>query len=356
MRDDLRQYCIPPDLDLKSALVMLDNTGNKILFVADTTDRLLGTLTDGDIRRWILSNGKLNARVERICNTKPFTAAPGYNVEEVAATMITRKFTAIPVVDDDGRLVDIVFWSDVFSREHHVETRPLGADVVIMAGGRGTRLDPFTKILPKPLIPIGDRTILEIIIDKFRAYHAEHFYITVNHKSKIIKSYFEELQPEYGITYVDETQPLGTAGSLRYLQGRLSERVVVTNCDIIIDADYNSICDYHVAEGNAITIVGSLKHVKIPYGVCEIEVGGQLRAMTEKPVYDVLVNTGMYVANSAMLELIPEGRMYHMTHLVEDAMARGEKVGVFPIGENAWKDTGEWEEYRKTLQRFTYDS
>ena len=225
---------------------------------------------------------------------------------------------------------------------------------VIMAGGKGTRLDPFTRILPKPLIPIGDKTILEIIIDKFMDYRVNHFYISVNHKAKIIKSYFEELDPDYDLTFLYEEKPLGTVGALKQLEGKIEGNIVLTNCDIIIDADYADILKNHRDNNNGITVVASLKHYNIPYGICEIENGGTLVCIKEKPEYDFLVNTGMYIIDSKLVKFIPENEFFHITHLIEAVQKQGTRIGVYPISENSWIDTGEWVEYKNAIEKLKF--
>jgi dTDP-glucose pyrophosphorylase len=351
MRTDIEKFCISPSCDLKTALASLRTSGEKIVFVVDERKRLLGTLTDGDVRNWILEGGELNAKIDNVYYHFPYTVGVDYDMQKVRETMLEMKFNGIPVIDGGRVLVGLLFWQDVFGGRQQIEKPALNVPVVIMAGGKGTRLDPFTRILPKPLIPIGEKTVLETIISRFIPYNVRHYYITVNHKAKIIKSYFEELRPDYELTFVDEKMPQGTAGSLQYLRGSLSGDFIVTNCDIIIDTDYNEVLAYHIKQGNAITIVGSLKHIKIPYGVCDVGKGGRLKSISEKPEHNVLVNTGMYVISSELLDYIPADGMYHMTNLVDDAMKNGRKVGVFPIDETAWFDTGEWEEYDKTLRR-----
>ena len=222
-----------------------------------------------------------------------------------------------------------------------------------MAGGKGTRLEPFTRILPKPPIPIGNKPIIEIIIDKFREYRIDRFYLTVNFKSKMIKSYFDELSPDYSLHYLEESKPLGTSGSLKYLEGQISETFMVSNCDIIIDADYNEMVKYHREQGNLITMVASLKHYHIPYGICEIENGGTLKGIKEKPEYGFLVNTGMYVVEPKALNYLKKDEPLDFTQLIELIQKDGQKVGVFPVSEKSWLDTGEWEEYKKSLDQLT---
>ena len=337
---------------IKDALKQLEETERKTLFVVDDGSRLIGTLTDGDIRRWILAEGSLDGEVESICNKKPRVAVVNYDAEQVKKEMLENKIGCIPVVNAEREIIEILFWEDLFGEGvARKQTKPIELPVVIMAGGKGTRLDPFTKILPKPLIPLGDKTVIEIIIDSFVDCGVGKFYISVNYKSKIIKSYFEELDPPYSIDYINEDKPLGTAGSLRYLCGKINTPLIITNCDVIIKADYHDLVEHHLAKGNDITLVASLKNYNIPYGVCEIENGGTLNRIREKPEYNFLVNTGLYVLQPETLELIPENEFFHITHLMEKVKATGGKVGVYPISDKSWIDTGEWAEYKNALNQ-----
>ena len=222
--------------------------------------------------------------------------------------------------------------------------------MVIMAGGKGTRLDPFTRILPKPLIPIGDKAIIDIIMDKFADQGIKEFYVSINTKAHMIKSYFKEVNTKYSISYIEEEEPLGTAGSLKFLEGRIKGSVLVSNCDIIVDCDYAEVVDFHRNNGYDVTIVGSYRHFTIPYGICEIEKNGLLKDLKEKPEYDFLVNTGMTVLGKKTLGLIPAGEKFHITDLITRVRENRGKVGVFPINEKSWIDVGHWEEYHKSVK------
>lgn len=352
MNPNIAAFIVETDATIIQAMRQLEETAQKILFVVDRERRLIGSLTDGDIRRWILAEGGLQDSIGKVCNKSPYRVDPNYDLEQVRGVMVERNIGCVPVVDDRGQLVELLFWESVFKDSgKHKPIRPIHLPVVIMAGGKGTRLDPFTRILPKPLIPLGDKTVIEHIIDSFLKFGVSTFYLSVNHKSKIIKSYFEELHPPYTIEYIHEDRPLGTAGSLRYLRDQLAGSIIVTNCDILIEADYAELVEFHHKNHNDITIVGSLKNYHIPYGICEIVNGGTLARITEKPEYNFLVNTGMYVLRAETLRLIPEGEIFHMTHLIESVKEMGGKVAVFPVSDKAWLDTGEWAEYRKALKQ-----
>lgn len=332
------------------ALHQLEETRRKILYVITEDGRLVGTLTDGDVRRWILGGGKLDGVVGAVCNRCPYSVESGYRLDDLKRVMTERKITSVPVLDDAGRVVDVLFGDGLVevgsdSRQEAL----LGMPVVVMAGGKGTRLAPFTSVLPKPLIPIGDKTAIEVIIESFVDCGVDDFYLSVNYKSKLIQAYFEELAPSYRLHYVHEDKPLGTGGGLRTLAGRLEGDLIVTNCDVIIKADYHDLVDHHVRENNDITMVVSLRHYDIPYGICDIVDNGQLCAMREKPQYHFLVNTGLYVLKSSVLEMIPEDQFYHLTELIDDVKRHGGRVGVYPISDKAWLDTGEWQQYCDTM-------
>lgn len=351
MTEHVQPFLMSEKSSIVSSMQKLNETAEKILFVTDSDNRLIGSVSDGDIRRWILSGGGLDECVGKVCNKSPFTVGKNVNAATVRELMMENKLECIPVVSRDNEVVELLFWREIFQDNYQRPLKQLELPVTIMAGGMGTRLDPFTKILPKALIPIGDKPIIEIIIDRFRAYGISQYFISVNHKSKIIKSFFEELEPDYDVEYLEEKMPLGTAGGLKPLTGKVNGSVIVTNCDILINCDYSEIVDYHRESANDITLVASLKRYALPYGVCRLGNAGDLINIEEKPEYSYLVNTGLYVLKSEVFELIPENEFFHMTHLIEKAKAHGKRVGVFPISEGSWLDTGEWDEYRNAVDK-----
>lgn len=354
MTEDVRPFLVSEKFTIRQAMEQLERTEERILFVVDSGSCLVGSLTDGDIRRWILSDGDLKAEVSLVCNRSPRVAELDFDVEQLRAEMLARNLSCVPVVSVAREIVKLVFWKDLFQSDiARASKQQLSLPVVIMAGGKGTRLAPFTNVLPKPLIPMGDRTVIEIIIDQFLPYGLDRFHLSVNYKSKILKSFFEELSPKYSVAYLEEREPRGTAGALRALYEDSRESLIVTNCDIIIQADLGDLVSFHTENNYDLTLVASLKDYKIPYGVCELEKGGSLAQIKEKPQYSFLVNTGMYVVRRDRLNLIPEDAHCDMTDFIETIKQKGGSIGVFPIGENAWIDTGEWTEYRRALDHLS---
>ena len=347
----MKDITIQTDITIRQSMKLLDKTAEKCLLVVDKNRKLLGTVTDGDLRRSILAGAQFSEDISECYHKRPVTLVEGhFNTEEAKQLLRGKKLDLIPVIDDEGTLIEYLTWGsldDVQKPARSLQDVP----VVIMAGGKGARLEPFTKVLPKPLVPIQEKPIIEHIIERFTDITCSEFYLTVNYKGRILKAYFEELQPDYNVTFVDENEPLGTAGSLQLLMGKFDKPFFVTNCDIIVKADCVSLYEFHQKGGYDITLVASTKEYIIPYGTCELNGDGHLSHINEKPHYDFLINTGLYVLNPNMLKLIPENKFYHITHLIEDAKNQGKKVGVFPIDDDAWIDVGQWAEYKKAVER-----
>jgi dTDP-glucose pyrophosphorylase len=352
--NSLHKFLVSADMIVRDAMKKLDESHQKILFVINDGQKLAGALTDGDIRRWILSGHDLEGSVAEVCNKNPVTVPTDYNLEEVKKLMLENRIQAIPSIGPDRELQTVLFWDAIFDDKYHVDVKEsLSVPVVIMAGGAGTRLDPFTRILPKPLIPIGHRSILEVIIDMFREYGIKEYFISVYHKSKVIKAYLDELKPPYDIVYLEEDKPLGTVGALWQLKNRINQSLILTNCDTIIQCNYNDMIKFHEKNNYDITLVGSMINHKLPYGICEIEGDGKLVNLVEKPEYSYLVSTGMYALRNTALTLIPDNSFFNITDLIDKVHQNNGKVGVYPISEKSWLDTGEWQEYKKTVEQLS---
>lgn len=350
---NIRQYLIQKSESIKNALKLIDKNSRKIVFAIDIENKLYGALTDGNIRRWIIKTSGIEGKVEDICDKNPIFFLEGYSIEQVKEIMFSKGIEAVPVVDNERKIIKILFWNDIFKEEREKFTQ-INLPVVIMAGGKGTRLDPFTRILPKPLIPFNNKAIIEVIMDEYSKFGMKKFYISINYKAKIIKAYFEEQKSNYNFEFIEEDNPLGTAGALKFLEKKVNTSFFVSNCDTIIKEDYSKIYNFHKENNFVLTIVGSMQHHTIPYGVCEIKNGGKLKKIIEKPVYDFLANTGMYLLNSEVLYLIPHNKFYNITDLVSILIENNHKVGVYPISEKSWIDIGQWWQYNSNFNKMLF--
>ncbi|OGQ23295.1 MAG: hypothetical protein A3I05_02960 [Deltaproteobacteria bacterium RIFCSPLOWO2_02_FULL_44_10] len=347
----LESLLTTPDVSIKTAWKKLNDNGYKVLFVVSDERQLMGIVTDGDVRRWVLEEKSLLESVQKVMNPNPIAAQETEDLAEMKKKLLDHRIDCIPVIDLARSLKRVIFWNEILDQKASI-TEKMELPVVIMAGGKGARLDPFTKILPKPLVPIGDKPVIEVIMERFARFGAKHFYISLNYKANMIKAYFQDCVHSHIIEYIQEEKPCGTAGSISLLQGKLSTPFIVCNADILIDANYADMVRFHAEQKNKITLVCSMKHFPIPYGVVEIENGGELKTITEKPEFDHLVLTGLYIVEPELIRLIPRDQEFHMTHLIEKLRAEGEKIGVYPVSEKAWMDVGELESYRETLRKF----
>lgn len=349
-REQITKYTIKKDTKMSEAMRKIDSNSAGVVFVTDDNNCLCGALSDGDIRRWLLMAGSLDSEVRLMMKSKPI-----YLTEErrhEAKNIIKDNYiTALPIVNNKNEIVDICFMQDIepVSSDERGELR--GVPVVIMAGGRGTRLYPYTKILPKPLIPIGDIPIVERVMDNFYDYGAHLFYMTVNYKKNMIQSYFSDTNKEYEIKYVEESLPLGTAGSLGLIDDEINCAMVVANCDSLIKADYDDLYKHHVNSGYSITIVVSVKNETIPYGVIKSDEKGELLEIIEKPTRTYMINTGVYVINPEMISLIPKNQMFHMTDLIDKAKKLHYRIGIYPVSEDSFLDMGEIEEMKRMEEK-----
>ena len=344
----IESLVIQPYLSLIEAMKMMDRKKTKTLFVY-YDDSFQGLLTLGDIQRAIISGHPLTDLVSEVIDVNKIYATTTDTPEEVTDKMVNIRAEYMPIVNELGELVDVVMWSDRFSTREELFREKINLPVVIMAGGKGTRLQPITNVIPKPLVPVGDKTILEVILDQFEEIGCTKFYMSVNYKADIMKYYLSQLDHKYDIEFFQEEKPLGTIGSVSLLKGKISTPFFVSNCDSINEQDYRDVYDYHVSNHNDLTIVTMVKSFKIPYGVIETGEDGLMTALSEKPELTFQVNTGVYILNPSCIDEIPEGEFFHITHLMEKIKARGGRVGCFPVSEHAWKDMGEWPEYLKMI-------
>lgn len=338
---------ITEERSVLEAMKQIEATGRQILMVAEN-NQLKAVVTDGDVRRHILHGGKLGDQVKDIANYKPRFI---YERDKDDYRQIMKKWSilSLPVVNEKLEIQSIVFVNaSEIGRNYSI-----GAPVVIMAGGLGTRLYPYTKILPKPLIPIGEIPITEHIINRFLEYQCREFHLIVNHKRNMIKAYFSDVGKDYKLEFHAEDKPLGTGGGLSLLKGKVDTTFFLTNCDVLIRANYKEIYDYHKQNENMITIVAAYKYFTIPYGIINLDGDGHIDTMLEKPEYSFLTNTGFYVVEPDVINSLEDDQVIGFPDIIERQKGLGKKIGVFPVNEKSWLDMGQLEELevmRKELE------
>lgn len=345
----LEALLIQSDKSIKEAMQQLDKTGEKILFVVTEGNVLLGTLTDGDVRRGLLDGANFADSVKHLMRGQFISLDNGESELKKRAEnlIIQNRIEHVPVLNRNKEIVDVVSWTDFFNPEEEKEKSFYPNPVVVMAGGKGTRLDPFTKVLPKPLIPIGNKPVIEVIMERFFKYGFHRFIYTLNYKKEYLKLFLTENDFPYSMDWVEEPDFLGTAGSLSLVKDKIHETFFVINCDSLLDVAFDQILEWHCEQKAAITIIGCHNEVRIPFGVLKLS-NGKLDKMLEKPVHDVIINTGLYVMEPSILDFIELGMKMDMNDLIE-TVSRKDKITVYPI-HGGWLDIGRWEEYRKLYE------
>ena len=325
-------------ISVVEAMRQIDQNANGILILVDDNGKLVGTLTDGDIRRFLLKGGKLDTECRQAANIHPRYA---HSINEAEKLYHSKYYIAIPIVNDDNQIADI------YVGEKKTNYTNLNLPVVINAGGKGTRLDPYTRVLPKPLIPVGDLPIMEHIMNLFSLYGCSEFHVIVNYKKQLMKAYFAENEHHYNITWYDEEKPLGTGGGLSLLKGKLNRTFFFTSCDTLIQTNYESMLDFHREHKNVVTMVCAHKNMTIPYGVIEMGENGKIDGFKEKPLMSFLTNTGLYVVEPEVLNLLEDDVPIGFPDVVDQLRAQNKNVAVYPIKEGDWLDMGQLSELEK---------
>lgn len=332
--DNIDKFIGRDTLTVSEAMQKIDGNSSGILFLVGKNNKLTGCLTDGDVRRYLLAGGKMSGDAMDAANKSPKVAK---SEEEAISLHHKRDYIIIPIVNDSGCIVELYAGNGKEVKKRS----PIRMPVVINAGGKGTRLDPFTKVLPKPLIPVGEIPIIEHIIKEYQSYDCTEFHIIVNYKKELMKAYFADNENSYKITWYDEDKPLGTGGGLSLLRGVFSETFFFANCDALLTANYESMVKFHKENGNVITMICAYKNINIPYGVVEIGINGTIENMKEKPLMSFLTNTGIYIVEPEVIDDIQDGEPIGFPDIVEMERQKGKRVSVFPVSENDWMDMGQ---------------
>ncbi len=325
---------------IKKALKQLECVELKVLFVVDG-DYLVGSLTDGDIRRYLLKGGSINDAVELACNKNPKV---GKSIKE-AKKIYSKDFYSIPIIKNK-KIIDIYFGQNTDDLLDKIKV-----PVIINAGGKGTRLEPYTKVLPKPLIPVGEFPIIEHIMKRFELFGCDKFFAIVNYKKQLIKAYFKESDVKYNITCIDENTPLGTVGGLSLLKGKVKKDFFFVNCDTLLMSNYSEIYKEHIKNKAVITVVCANKKVEIPFGVVKTNKKNEFISIKEKPSFNYLTNVGFYIVNEKVLKDIPNNKKIDMPDLIENEIKKGRKVFVYSVDESAWLDMGQLPELDRMREK-----
>jgi dTDP-glucose pyrophosphorylase len=339
------------NLTISVALKKLENAKHKCLVLVDNKSFFVGTLTDGDLRRAILKGGKFNEKITKyIFKNSQYLKIKNLTKSNVDKIFNNKKLAilALPILSENNKVLKVVYPNQ---KSNLISNTRYNNSVVIMAGGKGQRLEPFTSILPKPLAAIDGKTMLEQIMNNFKNYNLKRFIITVNYKKEIIKAYFKE-NKNYKISFVEENKTMGTAGSLKLILNKVSSDFFLTNCDIMVDANYNDLINFHKKNKYDLTLIASKKNFKVPYGVCHIDKNMMLNNMVEKPNYNFFVNTGLYIIKKKVLKLLPLKNHIDMNEFIKILINNNKKIGVYPIDDTSWIDIGQWKEYKHATENF----
>lgn len=329
------------DTTVIETMQIIDESSLQFAAVVDERNCLLGTVTDGDIRRGILSGITLDSKIELVMNTSPLVERVGKNIEAYHMLMKEKKLKQLPIVTADNQIHEILFL------EHLSYVSPKNNTVVLMVGGLGTRLYPLTEHSPKPMLKVGEKPILQTIIESFKSFGFTNFIFSVNYKKEIIKDYFQD-GSEFGvkIEYIEENKRMGTAGALSLIKEKLTDTFFVMNGDLLTKINYEQLLDFHEKNNSQATMCVREYEYQIPYGVIEID-NHCLLNIEEKPVHKEFVNAGIYTLNPNVLQYIPEDQFFDMPNLFKKIVEmNNQDVAVFPVREY-WLDIGRIDDYEK---------
>ncbi len=339
----LSKFLAEKHINVSEAMRRIDSNANGILFLTNEKKQLIACITDGDIRRYLLAGGSMEGAAYEAANHTPKYA---FDMPEAETLYHKKSWVAIPIVDSQMHVIDLYNGLGDLPKKK----ASLDIPVVINAGGKGTRLDPLTRVLPKPLIPVGDMPIIEHIIREYQSYNCNAFHIIVNYKKELLKAYFSdkrENERKYDIRWYDEDEPLGTGGGLSLLKGVINSTFFFANCDALLTANYESMLRFHRDNGNTITMICAHKIVSIPYGVIDMGKQGEILSMREKPELSFLTNTGIYIVEPEVIDDMNEGESIGFPDVIEREKQQGKKVAVFPVSQNDWMDMGQFPELEK---------
>lgn len=340
---DLKNIIVSSNTSLKDSLKALNDGGIQALLVIDNKEEFKGIVTDGDIRRYLLKDGDLDALIGSVIK-KESTVCMVEDENELKGIFKRKKINHIPILNKKNQIVALAMRTDLNNKKY----KNINSSIVVMAGGKGSRLAPLTNIIPKPLIPIGYSTIVEKIFDSFVNQGFNDFKLIINYKKELIRSYFNELEHSYNLEFLEESKFLGTIGGIKEFSNKLTDNFVVTNCDVVTDINYHKFFEHHVKKDAYISILGLKKSTKVPYGVLKLDKESNVEGLKEKPKQTHTIMTGIYIINKKVLDYIPSNVELGMDELIETLIANNKVVTSFVI-KDGWYDMGQFSEYKKLL-------
>jgi dTDP-glucose pyrophosphorylase len=349
MKRNLNLFLISAENSIKESMVKIKKNGTRTLLVVKKNKFLLGTISEGDIHSALIKNFDINSSIKKIFNKNPKKITlENYNLSKLNKMFLDKQIGLIPVVDNNNFVKKIISWQDIFGlKNNSLELKKL--EVVIMAGGRGERLKPYTSVLPKPLIPINNKPMLEHIISNFKFFNIQNFHLVLNHQANLIKSYFNNHDQKFKINYVIEPKPLGTVGGVRLLKKISSKNFLLSNCDTLFKIDYLKFYNHHIKNKNYLTLVVSKVQHEFSYGSCKV-LQKKLISINEKPKLNFIANAGLYVMKKEIINLIPSNKKFDLTDLINKCIKLNKKIGVFDVPSNAWTDLGQLSDFNKAFK------
>lgn len=339
--DEWIDFTISQDASIREAMEVINVSGVQTCLIIDSGYFLRGVVTDGDIRRALLDKYELDTPISNIMNLNPVTGDANSSREDLTNLMEAKGINCIPIVDKIGRILTVATWRTLCKKNKYDNP------VFIMAGGFGTRLRPLTDTCPKPMLKVGDKPMLEILLDRFISFGFSDFYISTHYMPEIIMDYFGSGDgSNYSITYIHEDNPLGTGGALGLLPDSISEKpLIMINGDILTSLDFEDLLKFHESNDSVATMCVREYEYQIPYGVIDAK-DGKLINMDEKPIKKYFVNAGVYVINHEIIRRVKRNIKVDMPSLLESEMCRGNDVSVYPVYEY-WLDIGRIDDYNR---------
>ncbi len=345
MINNWKKISLNKDASLKDTMQALDASGLRITFIIDAGGRLIGTATDGDIRRGLLKGLSLESNVSLIMNKNPIFVLEDATKQSIHDILHCASVLAVPVVDNNKKVIGLETIDSIEGVSYH------DTPVVLMAGGFGKRLHPLTENVPKPMLPLGTKPILEHIIESFKLQGFKNFYITTHYKTEIIQDYLKKNDLGVNIEYVIEDEPLGTAGSLFLLKDTLNSDFIVMNADLLIKINFQNLLSFHQKHQGIGTVCVKQHSYQVPFGVVSFDAAAKVNEIIEKPLYSHFVNAGIYCFDENILEFCAQKEYMDMPTFLQNIILANKNISAFPIHEN-WVDIGNMDDYQKVNKEF----